>query len=552
MHRDTHLIGGSGPAGTGAVAGAQRKAMVNGGTDTAADARSYRAFLSYSHANERFAGKLHRWLESYRIPARLVGGTTPRGAVPSRLTPIFRDRAELPAATSLDREVRQALTQSEALLVLCSPAARASRWVDAEIGLFRSLHPDRPIIAALVEGEPADSFPQALLQPDEHGVVHEPIAADFRAEADGPKLARLKIVAGLTGIALDQIIQRDAQRQLRRVIAITLLTIVLTLSMALMLIFAVRAQMEAQRQRQQAEGLIEFMLTDLRQKLEGVGRLDVLQTVNQRALAYYADQPSLKDLPADSLDRRARILHAMGEDDHKRGDVAGALAKFREAHRVTGALLDADPKDPARVFAHAQSEYWLGYVDYIHFKYDTALPRFEAYRDLARRLVQLRPDNREYWRELGYAQGNVCSVAVTTKRTGAGIAECGRALETMQKVDRMKPGDASVREDVANRHGWLADALRVEGRDEDALVERGKQAAIVQGLLRSDPKNASYLEDWMLVRYSTSQLLFAMGERQRAEAMSTEARDDVDRLIASDPENNDWRIWRRKFDEPFN
>lgn len=525
--------------------------MVNEGIVTAADARGYRAFLSYSHANERFAGKLHRWLESYRIPKRLVGTPSPRGTVPRRLTPIFRDRAELAAASSLDHEVRTALSQSDALLVLCSPAARASRWVDAEVALFRSLYPDRPVIAALVEGEPADSFPRSLLQPDADGIVHEPIAADFRAQADGPKLARLKIVAGLTGVALDQIIQRDAQRQLRRVIAITLLTIVLTLSMALMLVFAVRAQMEAQRQRQQAEGLIEFMLTDLRLKLEGVGRLDVLQTVNERALAYYADQPNLKELPADSLDRRARILHAMGEDDHKRGDVPGALAKFREAHRVTGALLDADPRDPSRVFAHAQSEYWLGYVDFIQYKYDSALPHFQAYRDLARRLVELRPGNAAYLRELGYAQGNICSVAVTGKRARNDIAECGRALETMEQVGRMKPGDGGVREDIANRHGWLADALRMEGRDRDALAEREKQAAIVRGLLQDDPKNASYLEDWMLARYSTSQLLAATGERQRAMAMSREARDDVDRLIASDPQNNDWRIWRRKFDEPF-
>jgi hypothetical protein len=146
------------------------------------------------------------------------------------LTPIFRDRAELPAASSLDQEVRQALSQSDVLLVLCSPAARNSRWVDAEIELFRSLHPDRPVIAALLEGEPEESFPASLVGPDAKGVTHEPIAADFRADHDGPKLARLKIVAGLTGIALDQIIQRDAQRQLRRVIAITLLTVLLTLS----------------------------------------------------------------------------------------------------------------------------------------------------------------------------------------------------------------------------------------------------------------------------------------------------------------------------------
>ena len=96
----------------------------------------------------------------------------------------------------------------------------------------------------------------------------------------------------------------------------------------------------------------------------------------------------------------------------------------------------------------------------------------------------------------------------------------------------------------------LADALRAEGRDREALEQRGAQAAIVQELLREDPKNVSYLVDWMLVRYSTSELLRALGEGKRAEAMRLEALADVDRLIASDPENNDWRVWRRKFGGP--
>ncbi|MDF2639152.1 MAG: hypothetical protein K0R64_2136 [Novosphingobium lindaniclasticum] len=516
-----------------------------------AGARHYRAFLSYSHVDERFARRLHRWLESYRIPARLVGTATASGTVPRQLTPIFRDRAELPAASSLDQEVRQALSRSDVLLVLCSPAARNSRWVDAEIELFRSLHPGRPVIAALLEGEPQDSFPASLIGPDAAGITHEPIAADFRTDHDGPKLARLKIVAGLTGIALDQIIQRDAQRQLRRVIAITLLTVLLTLSMALMLIFALRAQKEAEHQRQQAEGLIEFMLTDLRQRLEGVGRLDVLQSVNEQALDYYADQSDLNALPADSLERRARILHAMGEDDHKRGDRAGAIAKFEEAHRVTATLLAADPRDPSRIFAHAQSEFWLGYVDFIGKRFDRALPRFLAYRALAEHLVRLVPENQAYWRELGYAQGNICTIAVTLKGPEDQLGECGNALKTMQRVARMVPEDRSLDVDIANRHAWMADALRVQGRDVEALQERSRQAAIVQRLVTEDPKNATYQQDWMLARYSNAQLLYSLGEKSRAIQLREEARQDVARLIAGDPQNNDWRVWQEKLAAPF-
>lgn len=516
-----------------------------------ANAPHYRAFLSYSHVDERAARRLHHWLETYRLPARLAGTTASRGPVPRRLTPIFRDRAELPAASSLDEQVRLALSRSDALLLLCSPAARASRWVDAEIALFRELHPDRPIIAALVEGEPVDSFPAALLAPGADGVVHEPIAADFRPDHDGPKLARLKIVAGLTGIPLDQIIQRDAQRQLRRVIGVTFAAVLLALLMALMLVFVARARSEAESQRQQAEGLIEFMLTDLRTKLEGVGRLDVLQTVNKRALGYYADQPDLDSLPADSLERRARILQAMGEDDFKRGDTDAAIAQFREAYRVTAALLSAAPNDPKRIFAHAQSEFWLGYVDFIRDRNTVALPRFQSYQELARRLVAIQPTNPAYWRELGYAQGNICTIEVEEKAAKPALESCRAALDTMERVRQLAPNDPGIAADLANRHAWMADALRLADDDAAALAERDRQGMILQALLRDDPKNAGYLQDWMLARYSKSQLLYALGQIAPAEQLRAQARQDVNRLVASDPENNDWRVWQKKLARPL-
>lgn len=515
--------------------------------DAPSDAAGYRAFISYAHKDEASARRLHRWLESYRMPRRLVGRATRLGAVGRRLTPIFRDRLELPASSSLDAAVANALAASEALLVLCSPAARASMWVNAEIRLFRSLHPDRPIIAALLAGEPRDSFPEALTEPDALGVASEPVAADFRRNHDGPRLARLKIVAGLTGLALDELIQREAQRQLRRVIAVTLAAMVFALLMSFLLILAVMARREAEQQRRQAEGLIEFMLTDLRTRLQGVGRLDVLGSVNDRALAYYGEQSDLSKLPVESLERRARVLHAMGEDDQKRGNNAAALAKFVEAHRTTAVLLAADPGDPLRIFAHAQSEFWIGYVDFARDHLEEALARFVAYRSLARRLTAIDPANLKYWRELGYAEGNICTIAIARKGPAADLEACRSALATMERIARSQPRDATIQSDLANRHAWMADALRLGGRDRDALAEREKQTAIIDALLAQDPKNASYRQDWMLARFSMAALLRALGQNERADAMIAESRRVIDDLIASDPENKDWRVWRQEF-----
>ena len=85
----------------------------------------YKAFISYSSADRPQADRLHKALESYRVPKGLVGRPTANGPVPARLIPIFRDRDELPSSPDLQVSIRNALERSEHLIVLCSPHAVA-------------------------------------------------------------------------------------------------------------------------------------------------------------------------------------------------------------------------------------------------------------------------------------------------------------------------------------------------------------------------------------------------------------------------------------------
>ena len=69
----------------------------------------YVAFLSYSHRNKAETEWLHKALERYHIPKKLVGKETAKGKVPARLIPVFRDRDELSASADLGNELRGAL-----------------------------------------------------------------------------------------------------------------------------------------------------------------------------------------------------------------------------------------------------------------------------------------------------------------------------------------------------------------------------------------------------------------------------------------------------------
>jgi hypothetical protein len=122
-------------------------------------ALKYRAFLSYSHADASWAKWLHGGLESFRFGKDLIGRETSSGTVPKTLRPIFRDREDFSGGHSLTDATIAALDASSALIVLCSTVAATRPAVNEEVWLFRSRHPDRPVIPVIVEGTWPDNAP---------------------------------------------------------------------------------------------------------------------------------------------------------------------------------------------------------------------------------------------------------------------------------------------------------------------------------------------------------------------------------------------------------
>jgi tetratricopeptide (TPR) repeat protein len=496
--------------------------------------RSFRAFVSYCHADRVFAARLQRRLETYRLPRRLAAQVAALpGQATDRIGPIFRDRADLSAAIDLSQAVHDAIAASSALIVVTSPDTVRSHWVDREIALFRAQHPDAPILIAHARGDPTEALPIGLRQGDT-----EPLAADFRREGDGRRLAFLKIVAGLAGLPLDALVQRDAQRRLRRVTAITLGALIVTLLMAATTIFALSSRMQAVRERRQAEGLVEFMLTDLRTKLRGVGRLDVMGDVNTRAMAYYGAQGDLSRLPEDSLLRRARILQAMGEDDDDADHDAKALTEFREAHRTTEELLARRPNDADRIFAHAQSEFWLGSAAFKVQDFTTARRHFEQYAALARRLIAIDPHNKDWQMESGYAESNLGTLALKSeKRPQVAKAAFARAGSYFESAHRLAPPDQGILHDLADNHGWLADALYDQGKLDQAYAERQREHSLIEGLKRADPGNANYGRDLVESSLGIVRIDIARGHRTEALARLREIHGLVDALASRDTSN---------------
>jgi len=302
-----------------------------------ADKYKYRAFISYSHSDEKWAAWLHKSLETYKVPKNIVGRETRMGEIPARLMPVFRDRDELPSATNLGELLTESLRASATQIVICSPAAAKSRWVNEEIITFKRLGRSDRIFCLIVDGEPwasntrgqedRECFPQALrfeLGDDKElsDVQAEPIAADARIEGDGKTNARLKLISGMLGVGFDALKQREASRRHRRMLVFStasLIGMAITSGLAITAYLA-RIEAEEQRNRAQIEAetarqTTQFMvgLFEVSDPSESLGNTitarEILDKGAARIEGELADQPEIQ---ATLMDTMGTVYKSLG------------------------------------------------------------------------------------------------------------------------------------------------------------------------------------------------------------------------------------------------
>ncbi len=501
--------------------------------------RHYRAFISYSHSDEAWARWLQRALEGYRLPKSLRQS---QPNLPARLFPIFRDRDELASGADLSESIRKAMDDSDALIVICSPAARGSHWVNEEIRRFRASGRGDRIYCLLVAGSPDPqspqcAFPAAILQDENGNIIHEPLAADATPGGDGKRNAMLKIAAGLLGVGVDDLKRRDAQRQARFwsiVAAGAVFIAVLTIGLA---IYALNAKRESEIRRSQAENLIGFMLGDLRERLEPIGKLEILDSIGDQAMNYFA---TLGDRGTpNELRERGRALHQIGEVRKSKGDLKAALTAFEESLKQMQALYRADPNNNDNLFELGQAEFWVGAVGWERGDLKLAEHAFKKYMQYSRELLGRDPGNSVYNMELSYAYSNLGSLARARGNTREALDNFILSRDINAEELKKNPDDIELAYSLAEAWSWIGsskmDLGDLAGSD-DAFNEIAKLLRPIY--LKDENARATFTYASNLT-FQTDAKLY-IGDIDSAKRLNSESLRILSMLTEKDPNNADW------------
>ncbi|MDB4909306.1 MAG: pknB 2 [Gemmatimonadetes bacterium] len=294
-----------------------------------------------------------------------------------------------------------------------------------------------------------------------------------------------------------------------------------------------RARAVAVAREGQAEELIGFMLGDLRDKLTTLGRVDVLDAVGDRALAYFAAVPA-SQLSSEELHRRAEALQQLGEVRMSQGKLAPAAELMRQSIQIAAGLAAKDSLNGRWQIGLAHAQFWAGNVDWELGNVDSALMHFLPFVTISRRLIAHYPDSLGYREELAYALNNI-GFAKQAKGDVAGAVEWYRASRGInQELVNLRPDSLEWQVSLAAEYNAEAVAQRKLGDLTGALASHDRELAIKEALLAHDTTNRERQHYVAIAHAYRGELRVLMGDIGGAAADAQSAHDIYASLVSHD------------------
>ena len=303
---------------------------------------------------------------------------------------------------------------------------------------------------------------------------------------------------------------------------------------------ATRAERLASVERAHVEDLLTFMLGDLRSQLEKVARLDVLESVGDKAMAYFAAL-SPKDLNDTDLARHARALTQIGQIRIAQARYADAAAAFAEAYSRAAVLAARHPSDGDLLFERGQAEYWVGFVHWQRGEFADADVWLTRYYNTSVALVALDPSRTKWQSEVAWGHHNVGALRQERGDFAGARSDFIAELATLEKMAASDSESADLRYRIADAHSWLGGLAEQQGEFGEAMKQYSMQASQFERLAQADPGSVGHLRNEANALLYQVDIEMATGRFASAAGILGQAQNLLEALVAHDPSNLGWR-----------
>lgn len=551
----------------------------------------YDAFISYSRRNQRslwLVPHIQRVLESYAIPkafdVELLRERKSRKAL------VFRDVTSLGVSSDLPQQIKDKLTASRCLIVVCSPeAVMPDSWCPKEITWFLDTHGDtarKRVFFILAEGDPDQILP-AGFDPHYLDLRVEPRQSWWWPYGGVFRDGMLRCLAALFGIKMDELKNRDLERRRRQAVWWSIGATTITVVIATLAVFALIQRNQAVEQRDLARDAIDKLTFDvpdkfgrlpgsipiitplLEKNLELLSRLQAFdpdvdspkarrdQAVNftkigniwmligdtDRAMPAYLKAENLlleldKQKTTEQSQRDLALIAAhIGSALLQTGDLEAAQKRHAQAFAIDTALFAQNPQSLELLRALAADNQLLGDDAVRAVRHAEALSFFSQFHLATERLVS-RSDAPDDQRLLATALDKLALVygLLNDQPSALDYAERGAALMRKLAVD---PNDVPLRRELLTAWQRLG-SLQLKTQLGQALESFG-QMVVVAEQIAQDPTNPDARRNYATALRLQADALSAAGSFPAALSTYDKA-EQVFNTALVDPNNHTIRL----------
>ena len=344
------------------------------------------------------------------------------------------------------------------------------------------------------------------------------------------------------------------------------------------------AKRVAVSERDAAETLVEYMVGELRKKLDTAGRLDLMAGLGSEVSHYYDRvSPSDDALDAAALDRRATALQTLGEVEEQKQNMDASIALYTAASALFGKSLARQPDDLDAAAASIDGQIRMARIDYSRGKLDDGLhrlddataraerllaghpgprlqmllskargsrgmllaglgkdqPSIDAYHaalDLAVRATAAAPDRVDWQAQLGRAYFDVGYAEGSHAHLDAAADAYAHSADVRERAQRLPLAQvATLQRDLAWTYMMLGEVERARGRVAAAIDDGARACATTAALRKRDPDNLDYARDALAALYQNCEILIGAEHYDDAATSCRDAIPIGETLLAHDP-----------------
>jgi eukaryotic-like serine/threonine-protein kinase len=290
-----------------------------------------------------------------------------------------------------------------------------------------------------------------------------------------------------------------------------------------------------------AENLVEFMLGDLRNQLQGAGRLDLLESAASQAMRYF-NSLETHEVTTATLIRHAIAYRHIGELRLEQARYSEAGEAFVAAFARADAAVRRDPVNTEALFARSRAEYFQALLQRRHRDYDATAGWLARQRATVSALAALEPLNQRWQEALAEVQLSTAALAFDRARFHEAQTGFLEAMPMFERLSAAAPANLGLKRKIAEVYSFLGSIAERTGDLAGAERRYAGQVARLEEISGAAPENDEWRFKLAEALWHHAGVLSVTGQPVRAQEKLARSRALLEPLVAQDPANRRWLL----------